>query len=102
MKIPDDYLWMANPYICFIRNPIVVYYLTNSSIYVNSGIINTSSSQIAIKKISAVKLNKNIIQRIFGLGTIEIYTIGDAQLSLKLENIKDSDKVQSLIMELIE
>lgn len=101
MKIPEDYLWKDNSYIGIAKNPFIVYYLTNNAIFVNKGFINTSSSQIAIKKISAVKLNRTFSQKLLGLGTVEIYTIGDAQLSLKLENIKNSDKVQELIMELI-
>ena len=101
MKIPEDYLWKDNSYIAYARNPFITYVITNSSIYVNSGIINTSSSQISINKIFACTLKQNILQKFLGLGTIEIYTIGDAQLSLKLENIRKSDKVRELIMELI-
>ena len=102
MNIPKDYLWEDSKHIGFFKNPYIHYFLTSEKIYVNEGFLNTSCSQISIKKISTVKLSQNIFQKCFGLGTIEIYTIGDSQLFLKLENIEKSEKVQELIMELLE
>lgn len=102
MNIPKDYLWQDYKHIGFFKYPYIHYFLTNDKIYVNEGFLNTSCSQIALNKISTIRHSQSIFQKIFGTGTISIYTIGDSQLSLKLENIEKSDDVQELIMELLE
>lgn len=101
MNIPKDYLWEDCMHIGKSRLPYIHYYLTKDTLYVNKGILNTSSSQISLSKVSTVRLTRNVIQKLLGLGTLEVYTIGDSQLLLKLENIEKSEKVQELIMELL-
>lgn len=101
MNIPENCLWEDLKHIGPFEYPLTKYYLTKDIIYSVEGFLSISNNQVSLNRVSTVKLNINFFQRIFGIGTLEIFAIGDSNISLKLEGIKKPKEVQSLIMELL-
>lgn len=72
------------------------YVLTNKSVYVQKGFINASITELDVGDIDGVFKNQNMAEEILSFATIEVRS--DSTLpNLRLESIKDSDKVHKII-----
>ena len=51
--------------------------VTDTQVMYEKGILSKERSEISIDSIRTVKVKQSFINRIFGVGTIELYTAGD-------------------------
>ncbi|HRP02598.1 MAG TPA: PH domain-containing protein [Candidatus Kapabacteria bacterium] len=73
--------------------------ITNSEIYVDSGVIAKQKRVIPITKVQNVNLSQNFIQKLLGLMRVQIETAGDSGTECVLEyvSIKDANAISSII-----
>lgn len=72
------------------------YVLTDESVYVQKGFVNTSVTELDVEDIDGVFKNQNVAEKMLSFGTVE--TRSDSSLpNLRLESIKDYDEVQRII-----
>ena len=64
------------------------YTISPSLLTISQGLLNTTEDDCYMYKIQDVKLNKTLLERIFGLATITCYTGDVTHREIKLEHIK--------------
>ena len=74
------------------------YSITPSLLTISQGLLNTTEDDCYMYKIQDVKLNKTLIERIFGLATITCYTGDVTHHEIKLEHIKNADEIKAYLL----
>lgn len=74
------------------------YTITPSLLTISQGLLNTTEDDCYMYKIQDVKLNKSLIERIFGLATITCYTGDVTHHEVKLEHIKHADEIKTYLL----
>ncbi len=75
------------------------YTVKEELITVNSGLLKTAENDCYMYKVQDVELNVNLIQRIFGMGTVKCYTGDTTDSILLLENIKNAKVIKDFILD---
>ena len=78
------------------------YEVRNDRLYVQSGLFKTSYDETLLYRIVDIRLSRTLWQKIFGTGTITLYTRVDVNNHIQLVNIKNSVDVKEYLSELIE
>ena len=74
------------------------YTISPSLLTVSQGLLNTTEDDCYMYKIQDVKLNKSLIERIFGLSTVICYTGDVTHHEVKLEHIKHADEIKAYLL----
>ena len=75
------------------------YTIEDEKITINSGFLNTEEDFLYMYKVLDTKLERSLFERIFGLGTIVLYTGDVTDKVLKLIHIKNSKDIHNFIFE---
>ncbi len=88
----------------FLRLPLSFtrYRLTASRLIVSKGLLNTHEDEILLYRILDINLTRKFSQRLFGMGTITLFTADRSSSQIQLVNIVNSDKVRLLFSKLVE
>lgn len=78
------------------------YGMDEGRLFVETGFLNTKEQEVRLYRILNISLSKNLVQRIFGLGTIHIDSTDLDLKCLRITNIKDSDRVKEMLSEKVE
>lgn len=78
------------------------YGMDEGRLFVESGFLNTKEEEVRLYRVLNISLSKNLIQRIFGLGTIHIDSTDLDLKCVALKNIKNSDEIKELISARVE
>jgi uncharacterized membrane protein YdbT with pleckstrin-like domain len=92
------FIWGFVP---FLRWFTTRYILTNRRFVLREGILSRSGRDIPLARVNDVSFHHNLIQRIFGTGTLVVESGGERG-QLKLKNIPQVEHVQSELYRLIE
>ena len=79
-----------------------VYGFSQDRLFIKSGIFNTREDEVRLYRITDIGLKKNFWQRIFGMGSIAIYSADKSMGDFELVNLKDSEQVKETLSGLIE
>lgn len=74
------------------------YTITPSLLTIDKGFLNTVQDDCYMYKIQDVKLNRTLIERLFGLGTITCYTGDVTHHEIKLEHIKHFNEIKAYLL----
>ena len=74
-----------------------VFTVTTRRVMSKSGIIARSTQEVTMKDIRSINLNQGIIERIFGLGTVQIGSAGTAGIEVQFSGIPSAEKVKDVI-----
>lgn len=66
------------------------------------GFFNTITNETLLYRIMDLKLSRSLGQKIFGVGTITLYTADTSHNTFELKNIKKPDKVRRYLSNLVE
>lgn len=75
------------------------YMVEQEIITVKSGLLRTEENDCYMYKVQDVKLTSSLLERIFGLGTVECYTGDVTNPKLELVHIKNAREVKNYILE---
>lgn len=78
------------------------YEISNDRVLVNVGFFNTVEDELLLYRILDIKLIRNIFNKIFGVGTICLYSADKTDKVLYIKNIKNPREVRDLISSLVE
>lgn len=70
--------------------------ITESEIHYEKGLLNKEHSEVSIRSVRTVKVKQSFFNRIFGVGTVEIFTAGDSP-EIVASGLPDPNKVRELI-----
>jgi len=77
-----------------------VFTITNKRVKSKKGILARTTREVAPKDIRSINLKQGIIERLCGLGTIEIGSAGTAGIEISFNGIVQAPKIQNTITEL--
>ena len=73
------------------------YSVTNKRVMSKSGILSRQVHEVGIRDIRAINVKQAILERLFGLGTVEIGSAGTAGVEVKFVGISDPIRVRDMI-----
>jgi Predicted membrane protein len=84
----------------FLALPIcfTTYMINDDKINIKSGFLTTTEDDAFMYKIQDVRLNRSLLERIFGLGTIICYTGDTTHPELKLVHIRHASEIKDFLM----
>lgn len=89
-------LWCGLPW------TFTVYSLSNDRLFVKSGLLSTREDEVRLYRILDISLKRTLLQRIFGLSTIELHTSDKTLGNFNLVNIKKGHDVKETLSQLVE
>lgn len=97
-------VWSSRKRVLFFGLPLsfTKYTLTDEKFVIHSGFFTTTEDEIRLYRIVDISLKRGLGQKIFGLGTITLYTKDRSAEIVTLKNVKDSASVKELISECVE
>ncbi len=78
------------------------YTITPSLLTIDRGFLNTVQDDCYMYKIQDVKLNKSLMERIFGLATIVCYTGDVTHPEIRLIHIRNADAIKTYLLQVSE
>lgn len=78
------------------------YEVRNDRLYVQKGFFKTSYDETLLYRIVDIRLSRTLAQKIFGTGTVTLFTRVDVNHHIELVNIKDSVAVKEYLSDLVE
>jgi len=96
----DKVIWSARKRnLLFFGLPwtFTVYTLDENSFNIRTGFLNQSYEEIKLYKIRDFTVNRNLLQRIFGLGTVHICSADSSTPEFDVMNVKDCMEVKNII-----
>ena len=89
-------LWCGLPW------TFTTYRLTEDRLFVKSGFLNLREDEVRLYRIKDLVLRRSLLQRMFGLGTIQIISSDSSLSNFELSNIKRSGDVKEQLSTLVE
>ena len=78
------------------------YKLTEDRLFIKRGFMNLREDEVRLYRIRDLVLYRSLLQRLFGLGTIEVKSSDSSMSDFRLENIKNSTAVKEQLSVLVE
>lgn len=88
--------------ISFTKYTLVDYKSEWTKLFVKTGILSTTIEEINLYRVYDIKVHQSLGQKIFGVGTITLYSNDVTSPLVELLNIKNPFKVRNLLAEQIE
>jgi len=73
-----------------------VFSVEGQEVSFEKGILNKEHSEVSMANIRTVKVKQSLLERLFGVGTVEIYTAGDAP-EIVARGLPDPHRIRELI-----
>ena len=78
------------------------YSLTDERLFIKTGFLNLVEDEIRLYRIRDLKLTKSIWQRIFGVGSIQVYSSDKSLGTFVIQSVKSPDIVKENLSNLVE
>ena len=78
------------------------YTLKNEKLLVESGFFSVREDEVRLYRIMDISIKRGLMQRIFGLGTINCITADKSLPTLILKNIKNSKDIKEKLSDMVE
>ena len=78
------------------------YELSREKLVIKTGFFTQNQGEVRLYRILDLSLKRSLIQRIFGLGTINCHSVDKTMKNFEIKNIKDSENVKNQLSDLIE
>lgn len=98
----EEVLWHDRKRILGMPISFTRYSVDNARLYCKIGLLTTVTDELMLYRVLDVKLRQTLGQKIFGVGTITLYTADQSNHEQHLTNIKKPDAVRRFLSKLIE
>ena len=100
----NEIVWRARKRWTFLGLPwtFTVYRLTKDRMLIKRGFFTTTEDEVRLYRILDISLKRTLVQKIFGLGTIQCHSSDKTMGHFDIINIKKSYDVKNLLSDLIE
>lgn len=95
-------LWKDRKHFMWFPWSFTKYTLDEDRLYVDTGLLNTKHDEVLLYRIVDVSMTRTLAQRLFGTGSIILYTKVDVSSEIHLKNIKKPEEVNRALSTLIE
>ncbi|MBP1757229.1 MAG: Bacterial rane flanked domain [Firmicutes bacterium] len=95
-------LWKDRKRILGMPISFTRYIVDDDRLTLKIGLLNTHVNDVLLYRILDVKLGQSLFQKMFGVGTITLFTADKSQDQIRLINIKHPEKVRRYLGQLVE
>ncbi len=99
---PIEYIWRDKKRILGIPMTFTKYMLSDDRLFIEKGLLNLNTEEVLLYRIRDIQLSMSLWQRIFGVGTVCIYSSDKSSPHVDIENVKDPRAVKELIHRSVE
>lgn len=78
------------------------YEISQTRFIIRTGFFSTHTEEVLLYRVLDMKLKRNLWQKIFGVGTLEIHTMDQTARVAVFKNIKGSEKVRQFLGKIVE
>jgi len=78
------------------------YRVQGNRLYVSNGLFSTSEDELLLYRVLDIKVKRTLGNKIFGMGTIILYTADKTDAELHIQNIKNPREVRDLLSKMVE
>lgn len=98
----EETLWRDRKRIMGMPLSFTVYEIDNDRLTLRKGLFRTETNEMLLYRILDVKLVRSFSQKLFGVGTITLFSADQTHRSLEIKNIKKPDAVRKFISKIVE
>lgn len=98
----EEILWKDRKHWMWFPFSFTRYSVTKEHLNLDVGFFKTTYDETLLYRIVDVRLVRTFLQKIFGTGTVQVFSRVDTQKMIELKNIKHSKQVKQLISQLVE
>ena len=100
--VEETILWHDRKRILGMPISFTVYDVDQDNLTIRKGLLSTTTDEMLLYRILDLKMKQTLGQKIFGVGTLTLYTADQSNPTVQLVNIKYPDKVRRFLGNLIE
>lgn len=100
--VEKEILWADRKRILGMPISFTRYSIDEERLYVKKGLLRTELNEILLYRILDVRSTQTLWQRIFGVGTLTLYSADQSCPQLLLKNIKRPEKLHRYLSDIIE
>ena len=100
--VEKEILWADRKRILGMPISFTRYSMDEDRLYVKKGLLRTELNEILLYRILDVRSTQTLWQRIFGVGTLTLYSADQSCPQLLLKNIKRPEKLHRYLSDVIE
>ena len=97
-----EYVWYDRKRHLGLPLSFTKYYVDNDRLYMEEGLFKTEINETLLYRILDIKSSISFGQKIFGVGTVTLYSADQSNHTLELKNVKNPKKVHRFLSEIIE
>ncbi len=97
-----EYIWSDRKRILGAPLSFTRYALSRDRLFLENGLLNTKCEEILLYRVRDISLSISLGQRIFGVGTVTVYSSDKSMPVLELKNIKAPRDTKEIIHEAVE
>jgi len=98
----ETFVWKDKKRILGMPISFTRYFIKKNRLYVSMGLFSIEENELLLYRVLDIKLKRSFIDRIFGVGTVTLYTVDETNREMVLKNIKNPHKVRDLISHMVE
>lgn len=102
MASKSDIIWKDRSHFMWFPIRFEKYYVRNNRIYCIHGLLNQKEHECQLYRVLDLSLQRTLLHRLFGTGTIRMKTNDSSDPILMLRNISDSRAVKDMLSDLVE
>ena len=98
----SEILWSDRKRILGMPISFTKYSIDNERLYIKKGFFSTENDEILLYRILDIKTTQSLWQKLFGVGTIRLYSADQTDMNLEIKNVKKAAKLHRYLSDLIE
>ena len=98
----EKYIWTDRKRYLGLPLSFTRYALSDDRLFLSVGFLNLKDEELLLYRVRDISVSRNLLQRLFGVGTIVVNSSDKSNPSLQLENVKEPLTVKELLHEQVE
>ena len=100
--VEETILWHDRKRILGMPISFTVYEVDESRLTIRKGLLSTTTDEMLLYRILDLKMYQTLWQKIFGVGTIILYTADQSGHTTEIKNVKYPEKVRKFLSRTVE
>ena len=102
MAVTIEYLWKDRKRYFGLPLSFTRYALSEDRLFISVGFLNIKDDEVLLYRVRDIDTERNLFQRLFGVGTVTVMSSDKTMPNLVLKNIKDPVRVKEIIHKQVE
>ena len=99
---PIEYLWQDRKRHFGLPLSFTRYFLSGDRLFCETGLLNLKAEEVLLYRVQDLELTMTLGQRMFGVGTVCVYSSDKSSPHMDLKNVKNPRQVKEFIHQSVE